>query len=249
MPSRMDDIQLGTRFRALRQRLDWRQDDLAKHAIVSQDVISRIERGQFADMPLRRIRAVALALEAELVVQLRWRGPELDRLVDEGHASLVGRLIELLSAAGWQARPEVSYSIFGERGSIDVLAWHDATRTLLVVEVKTDLVSVEETLRKHDEKVRLAPGIAVRQFGWRPTSVGRLLVLPDDSTSRRRVERHANVMRVAYPVVGGPARAWLRAPAGPIDGVVFLAVHPGRRRAGRSLSRRRIQSRRPGATA
>jgi hypothetical protein len=89
---------------------------------------------------------------------------------------------------------------------------------LLVIEVKTDLVSVEETLRKHDEKVRLAPGIAERQFGWRPTTAGRLLVLPDNSTPRRRLARHAGVLRTAYPVAGGPARTWIRTPAGPLDG-------------------------------
>lgn len=244
----MDDIRLGTRIRALRQRLVWRQDDLAERSGVSQDVISRIERGQIAAMPMEKVRAVAHALQAEVVVQLRWRGPELDRLADEGHAALVGRMIKLLIAAGWQARVEVSYSIFGERGSIDILAWHAATRTLLVIEVKTDLVSVEETLRKHDEKVRLAPGIAERQFGWRLVTVARLLVLPDDSTSRRRFGRHSNVLRVAYPWVGGPVRAWVGTPSGPIDGALFLTDHPGRKRACRSLARRRIRGSRAGPT-
>lgn len=207
MPGTMDDIRLGTRLRALRQRLLWRQDDLAQRAGISQDVVSRIERGQIDRMPLRNVRAVAHELQAEVVVHLRWRGPELDRLIDEGHAALGGTMVRLLTAAGWQVRTEVSYSIFGERGSIDIVAWHAPTRTLLVIEVKTDLVSLEETLRKHDEKVRLAPGMSERQFGWRPTSVGRLLVLPDNSTSRRRISRHSAVIRTVYPLVGGPARA------------------------------------------
>jgi hypothetical protein len=40
----------------------------------------------------------------------------------------------------------VTFSIYGERGSIDLLAWHSETRTLLVVELKSELTSIEETL-------------------------------------------------------------------------------------------------------
>jgi Holliday junction resolvase-like predicted endonuclease len=71
--------------------------------------------------------------------------------------------------------------VYGERGSIDLLAWHEATRTLLVVEVKTEVASIEATLRKHDEKVRLARRVAADRFGWQATVTSRLLVLPRTS--------------------------------------------------------------------
>ena len=77
----------------------------------------------------------------------------------------------LLGAAGWMVRPEVSYSEWGERGSIDLLGWHASTRSLLIVEVKSELASVEETLRKHDEKVRLGSVVASRRLGWSPLTV------------------------------------------------------------------------------
>jgi hypothetical protein len=41
-------------------------------------------------------------------------------------------------------RLEASYSIYGERGSIDILAGHATTRSMLVVEVKSELMSIEE---------------------------------------------------------------------------------------------------------
>jgi len=214
----MDDIALGRRFRALRHRLGWRQADLAGRAGVSQDRISRIERGRFARMPLSQLRQVANALDAEFVSSLRWRGGDLDRLVDEGHARLVGQVASVLGAAGWLVRPEVSYAVYGERGSIDLLAWHPGRRIALVVEVKTELVSVEETLRKHDEKARLAPGIAAERFGWRAVGTGRLLVLPSRATSRRQVTRQAAVFEVAYPLRGLELRRWLGAPAGASGG-------------------------------
>jgi transcriptional regulator with XRE-family HTH domain len=235
------DTRIGARFRALRHRLGWRQVDLARRARVSRSVVSFIERGRLERVSLANLRAVAQALDAEFFVQLRWRGGDLDRLMDEGHATLVGQAAHLLRGRGWQVRAEVSYSIYGERGSIDLLAWHEATRTLLVIEVKTDLVSLEETLRKHDEKVRLAGRIAAEQFGWRLQAVGRLLVLPGLATPRRRVERHASVLQIAYPARGSFVRSWIREPTGAMSGILFLQPRAGQQFGG--VARRRIRKR------
>lgn len=51
-------------------------------------------------------------------VRLLWRAEGLDRLLDKGHADLVDRMIDLLTAMGWTAAAEVSFSIRGERGSV-----------------------------------------------------------------------------------------------------------------------------------
>jgi len=118
--------------------------------------------------------------------------------------------------------PEVSYSEFGERGSIDLLGWHPEPRTLLVIELKTELTSIEETVRRHDAKARLGARIAHDRFGWRASSVARLLVLPDERTPRRQVERFAYVLGRAYPIRGRDLRAWLTAPADPVSGLLFL---------------------------
>lgn len=237
----MDDLRIGIRFRALRHRLGWRQDDLAERAGVSQDMISLVERGRLEDVTLRNLRGIAKELDAEFVNLLRWRGGDLDRLVDEGHARIVGLIAEMLSAEGWEIRLEVSYAVYRERGSIDILAWHPTARLLLVVEVKTDLVVVEETLRKHDEKARLAPKIAVEQFGWRATAVARLLVLPSLSTQRRRVERHAAVFDAAYPLRGLGVHRWLAKPAGIMTGLLFVDLARGVGSRAGAISRRRIR--------
>jgi hypothetical protein len=202
-------------------------------------VISLIERGRLDLASIDNVRRVARELDAAVVIQLRWRGGDLDRLLDEGHATLVGATIGLLQRLGWVVRAEVSYSKFGERGSIDVLAWHAETRSLLVIEVKTELTSVEETLRKHDEKARLAPKVAREQLGWQARTVSRLPVLPDMSTPRRRVERHEAVLRVACPTRGAAVRAWLRAPAAATSGLAFVSLGPS---AG-TISRKRVRCR------
>lgn len=235
----MDDVRFGGLVRAIRQRLGWRQSDLAARANVSQDIVSRIERGHMSTVPMARIRAVVGALDGQLRITLLWRGGDLDRLLDEGHASLVGGVVELLRRLGWQVRVEVSYSEYGERGSIDILAWHATTRTLLVIEVKTELTSVEETLRKHNEKTRLGPKVALKQFGWHARATSGLLVLPDLSTPRRRVERHAAVLNNAYPVRGIAVRTWLKAPIDAMSGLLFVTPVAGTG----TISRKRVRCR------
>jgi len=199
--------------------------------------VSLMEAGQFEHMPVRQIRQVARALGAELVTTVRWRGGDLDRLLDEGHAALAGVVTKWLERRGWAVRPEVTFSVFGERGSIDLMAWHEATRTLIVVELKTELTSLEETLRRHDAKARLAPAIATQRLGWRPDGLARLLVLPNAPTARRRVSRHEPVLARAYPLRAADVRDWVRSPRGAPRGLVLVSVG----RQGRVLSRRRVR--------
>lgn len=233
----MDDRRVGRQVRALRHRRGLRQVDVGARAGVSQGLVSLIERGRLGRVTVDRLRAVAVALDADLVVGLRWRGGELDRLVDEGHAALVGHVIRWLSRFGWDVKPEVTFAIYSDRGSIDILAWHAASRTLLVVEVKTELTSIEETLRRHDVKVRRAAQVARETFGWQADVVGRVLVLPDTATARRRAVRQAAVLTRAYPARGAGVRRWLAAPTGPMAGLVFVSD----RTAVRAGARKRIR--------
>jgi hypothetical protein len=98
-----------------------------------------------------------------------------------------------------------------------------------VVEIKSELVSVEATVRKLDEKVRQTiETVAETRFGERPSAVARLLVLPDTTTERRRVARFDAVLVAALLARGTPLRRWLRSPAGPIRGILFVAdANPG----------------------
>lgn len=168
-------------------------------------------------MTLGATQRIAKALDADMELTLRWRGGWLDRLLDERHAGLVGATADRLGADGWKVQLEVTYSHFGERGSIDLLAFERRTRTLLVGEVKSEIGTAEGTVRKHDEKARLAPRTARERFGWVAQRTARILVLPADSTPRRQVERHAAVFDRAYPLRGRALLAWLRDPSGPAN--------------------------------
>jgi len=217
-------IRIGRIVRALRRRRGWRQVDLARRAGVSQQTVSRAERGRIDELSFRALGRMLRELEAELELSVRWRGGELDRLIDEAHAHLVAATLERLERTGWVAAPEVTYTIGRGRGSIDVLAFQPIARIALVVEVKSELTSAEATLRRHDEKVRLAPEIARARFDWDAGSVSRLLVLPAASTARRRVDRHAWLFDRTYPLRGRELRAWLAEPAASEGGLLFLSV-------------------------
>jgi transcriptional regulator with XRE-family HTH domain len=219
----MDDQRVGRIVRALRRRLGWRQLDLAKRAGCSQNLISLIERGHMDRVSLRTLRGVLGAVDAWAVIELRWRGAALDRLLDEGHAFLIGAVAECLRTSGWLVELDVTYSEFGERGSIDILAFHPTARILLVIEAKTDVPSAEGTIRKLDEKQRLAASIAGKRFGWHTRTVARLLVMPESSTLRARVMRHRAVFAEAFPVRNVAVKAWLASPVGTISGLWFLS--------------------------
>jgi transcriptional regulator with XRE-family HTH domain len=236
----MNDLAIGRSLRALRHRLDLRQADVAARAGVSQQLVSRLERGRIGGVATRTIRRVFAALDADVVTVIRWRGGDLDRLLDEGHADIVGRMAELLQSKGWEVLPEATFSEWGERGSIDLLAWHEATRTILIVEVKTEIASAEELMRRHDVKVRLAPTIARERFGQTPVAIGRLLVVTHSPTNRRRVARLHPVLGGAYPNRGRDVRRWIASPHGSIAGLVFVQGSAGagsrRRRSARVTS-------------
>ncbi|MGH2385783.1 MAG: helix-turn-helix domain-containing protein [Candidatus Limnocylindria bacterium] len=85
----MRDVELGRIVRALRMRLGWRQVDLAARAGVHRSVISRVELGKLSGLTFETVRRVLDALNARMDIRLDWHGPELSRLLDADHASLV----------------------------------------------------------------------------------------------------------------------------------------------------------------
>ena len=71
---------------------------------MSQGLVSLVECGHVQDVSVRALRRLAVSLGAELRLELWFRGGELDRLVDEGHAALLGAVARRLDALGWETR-------------------------------------------------------------------------------------------------------------------------------------------------
>ena len=236
----MDQLRLGRQFRALRIRLRRRQSDVASDAGISRSLVASIDRGELDGVTVRSLIRATAALGADVDLRLRWRGEQLDRLIDEAHARLVDVFVARLRRVGWHVDVEVSFSIWGERGSIDMLAFEPTSGCLLVVEVKSVVPDSQATLHGLDRKARLARQI-VSERPWEIRSVSRLLVVAASATSRRRVARLAQTWDAALPARGSAVRSWLAAPSGSISGLLFVADDSDGRTRHRTSARERVR--------
>ncbi len=240
-PASMDGSRIGRGLRAIRIRANSTQKEVANRSNVPRAVIASIERGNLARVRVGQLQAVAVALGADLDLALRWNGTELDRLLNAGHSAMHVLVVGTLTAAGWEVVPERSFSIWGERGVIDLLAWHAATRSLLVAELKTEIVDVQRLIGTVDRYRRLAPQV-VDDLGWEPITVGVWVAVAGSPTNRRRLGEHAAVLRAAFPSDGRTVAGWLRRPSGRLAALSFLSdARVANRTAARS-SRRRVRA-------
>lgn len=241
----MDDVSFGAALRSLRIRRGWRQEDLAARSRCSRWQVGRVERGRLDQVGLPAIRRIARALGADVDLRLRWQGADLDRLLNARHSRFQEQIVTLLGRLGWVAVPEASFSHFGERGVVDILAWHAERGALLVVELKTAIVDVGDLVATMDRRRRLAWRMG-RDRGWAPATVSVWVAVTDERTNRRRVAEHAAVLRAAFPSDGRRVRCWLRRPDEPIAALGFVPeVHQVSTMSERA-GRRRVRPARSG---
>jgi transcriptional regulator with XRE-family HTH domain len=238
----MEDVRVGMWIRAARLRLGLRQSDVARVAHVSAESVSRSERGSLSRMTVPTLRAIAGAVGIELgFVARSTRLGDLDRQIDRAHADLVEAVVARLVGAGWRVWTEYSFNYYGDRGSVDVLAWHAGRRALLIVEVKSELRDVQRTLRSLDVKRRVVPGRVRAERGLTPAAVGVVLVLPETSTDRGFVARFRALFAAALPARNVAVRQWVAAPERDLRGIWFLRVSPEALLTQRIRGRRRVR--------
>lgn len=219
----MDDVRVGRLLRTVRQHLELRQIDVARKAGVSQKVVSDLELGRLEAVGLPKLRRVAAVLGVSVHVDARWRGGEADRLIDRAHAALVEQTIAVLRTADWSVAPEFTFNHFGDRGSVDVLAFHAGARTLLIVEVKATLTDIQSMLGSLSRKVRVVPGLAESELGWDAAAVGHLLVVAGTKRNRAVVAGHRSTFDAAFPARSRSCRSWVARPRGSLAGLWFVS--------------------------
>jgi len=217
----MDDRQTGAILRVLRIRKRWRQQDVASKAGVPREVVVAMEAGRCSEIKIGRVRAVAEVCGGWFDLRLRTPRDDGLRMLNAEHSQLQDWLVARLQLLGWEVVPEASFSIYGERGVIDILAWHPQLRALLIVEIKTALVDVGELLATNDRRLRLAVRIATDR-GWAPLVIGSWVAVKDSSTNRQRLAANAQLIRSALPDDGRRVGPWLRRPDRPLRALGFL---------------------------
>lgn len=219
----MDDMRVGTLARAVRHRIGWTQTDVAATAGVSQKLVSLFECGRLELLTVRSARQIARTLEIHLPFAPRWRGGDGVRLLDGDHAALMNHVVRVLMASGWDVVVEYTFNHYGERGSVDVIGWHAATSSLLIVEVKSRLLDTQDAIATLGRKRRIVPELLLRERGWSPRDVGVVLVLEELTSNRSAAGRIRSTLDAAFPARTRAVRRWLRAPDGAMTGLVFGA--------------------------
>ena len=234
------NVERAVRF--IRLKKGWAQQVLGDRAEVSREMISRTERGELRGMTLGSIDRIAGALGASVHVQLRWQGEQLDRLIDATHAAIQQSVAEFLTSLGWTVRVEVSFNHYGDRGRVDIIAFHPILRILLIVEIKSALGDLQDALGRLDVKVRLGRQLA-RDLGWTDVLVViPALVIGDSRLTRRTIAAHASLFE-RYDLRGRAALAWMRQPTVAMpSGLLWFAnrpdSHPATNRRGQRAPRR-----------
>jgi hypothetical protein len=198
--------------------------DIAVEVGVTRQCVSLLELGHLDSFSVRTVRAIAAAVGVDLPFAPRGRGAQLDQLVDEDHSSMVDVVVARLAAVGWETMVEFSFNDYGDRGSVDVLAWRAEERALLVVEAKSRLADLQETCRSLDTKARVVPRLAAQARGWRAAAVGVLLVVQESSRERAAVARRAAIFASSFPARNLEVRGWLSRPDRPLRGLWFLRI-------------------------
>lgn len=222
--SHPDDERLGQLLRAARRRSDFTQEQLSILTGIPVKQLRRIEAGNAGGVEFDRIRSAFRGVGGRVRVTAWWNGAAADRLVDESHAAIVESAAKVFRARGWLTRPEVSFSEYGERGSVDLFAANELNRAVATCEIKSEFGSLEEMNRSFDVKVRLTPKICQRLYGWKPSVVGRILVVPNVTTIRRVIARHSATMDALYPARSREVRAWLRSPTTNVGAIWFVSI-------------------------
>ena len=225
----MNDRQVGRVFRALRIRRGLRQVDVARRARVDPDAVSLLDRGELEHLSVAMLRRLWAALGVDVEIEPRLPPAERARLLDAGHAALVERALRIYRAHGWETLVELTFNNFGERGSVDLVAWHPTHRALSLNEVKTRLPDIQELHATFGRKARIVPALLKKERGWLARSVGRVLIVADATINRETVAAHAGTFASSFPGRTVQVRRWLGAPIDGLAAIWYLRYPDGAR--------------------
>lgn len=183
-------VAIGRLLRMLRIRRGWLQADAGVKARLSPATIGRHENGIVGSLGSLERHAAVFGLRVDL--RLTGRGGQLARLADEEHAAIVEAIAAWFNANGFLTETEASFNEWGERGRVDLLAYDPRSGTLVIVEIKTELLDLQDLFGALNVKERLAAIIAERR-GWTVRRRHTLLAVASTFANREIVRTHPSL--------------------------------------------------------
>jgi transcriptional regulator with XRE-family HTH domain len=190
--------------------------ELGARSGISRQMIAAVESTQ-ANPSLDVITALLDGLDVD--IDLVVRGPvQIDGPTrhDRAHAICSAYVQRRLEAAGWLVAREVRIDGGRYIGWIDLLAFHEPTGILLVIEIKTrldDIGAIERSMDWHVDRARAA---ALR-LGWHPATVAPWLLALATDEVEDSIRRNRNIWDAVFPVravaMGSMARSPRRDPS------------------------------------
>lgn len=228
-------IRIGLRLAAIvrdgREALGWTKSGVSQRTGISRQMIAAVEAAQAnpsLDVVAGLLDGLGIQLDLFVTGPIAIGGPARARRHDAAHAICSAYVQRRLEAAGWQVAREVLIESGRYVGWIDLLAFHEPTGTLLVIEIKTRLDDVGAIERTMDWHVREAHR-AARRIGWHPRrTVGWLLALATDEVEGR-LRQDRSIWDAAFPQRAGDLTAVLEDP-GRASGRGLALIDPAARR-------------------
>lgn len=193
----------------------WTQRELAARVGVSQSTVCRVESGAAASLDLVVIGRLftALGLRSQIEVD-DFRLDDRRRQQDSLHAVVNGMSARRHEGDGWRTAMEVMIGGDVPHGWIDLLAFREADRALLVQETKADIPDMGGLQRSLAFYERTALAVA-RGLGWVARSVTVLAVVLDTEAVARRLADSRDLVSRAFPSPVRSTAAWLADPVCP----------------------------------
>ncbi len=199
-----------------REARGWTKTTLAARTGISRQMIEAVESA-VANPTLDVVAALLGGLDIDVDVVGRGKatldGP---RRRDTLHAMCSAYVQRRLEAAGWLVAREVRIDGGRYIGWIDLLAFHEPTGILLVIEVKTrldDIGSIERSMDWHLDRARAA----AFRLGRHPSTVAPWLLALATDEVEDSIRRNRSIWDAVFPVravaMGSMARSPHRDPS------------------------------------
>lgn len=200
---------IGSAVKVTRQAIGWTERELAGRLGTSQGAVQRLERGSQAHLNVSLATAALETLGIRVTIDANAIGlSDRREQRDVVHTRCCGYVARQLRMRGWEVRVEVEIGEGRTRGWIDVLAFRQSDRALLVLEIKTELNDIGRLLRSLGWYARSSRA-AAQSIGWRPRLVVPALIALATVEVDSRLLADVDLVRSALPDTADRLAAWI----------------------------------------